>query len=136
MIQSKILHKIFKYEPARRLCEHIFRNVANEMKIDIQELGFDKDHVHMIVDIGLYSVIDVAKKLKGVSDYKLLRTFKLMKKYFWGSGFWSPAVYFDSVGNNAPVVRKYVKCTAETDSILTVQMPPVFDWWLFTTILF
>jgi REP element-mobilizing transposase RayT len=46
------------------------------MKIDIQEIGFDKDHVHIIVDIGLYSIVEVAKKLKGVSGYKLLRAFK------------------------------------------------------------
>jgi REP element-mobilizing transposase RayT len=33
----------------------------------------------------------------------------LKKRYFWGSGLWNPATYFDSVGNNASAVRKYVK---------------------------
>jgi putative transposase len=106
----KYCRKIFEYESVRTLCEKIFRDVAQEMKIDVQEIGFDKDHVHIIVDIGLYSIVEVAKKLKGVSGYKLLRTFKWLKKrYFWGSGLWNPATYFDSVGNNASAVRKYVK---------------------------
>jgi len=68
----------------------IFLKTAEEMKIDMQELGFDKNHVHMAVDIGLLSITEVAKKLKGILGYKILKAMPWLKnKYFWGSGLWS-----------------------------------------------
>jgi len=44
----------------------------------------------MAVDIGLLSITEVAKKLKGISGYKILKAMPWLKnKYFWGSGLWS-----------------------------------------------
>jgi len=83
---------------------------AKEMKIDISEIGFDKNHAHIDIDIGLRSMPEIAKILKGRTGRKILKTFPwIKKKYFWGSGFWSPVVYFDSVGNNRDYIRKYVR---------------------------
>jgi len=64
------------------------------------------------MDLGpTYTVADVAKKLKGTSGRKLLQEFPYMKrKYFWGSGLWSPTVYFDSVGDqNSDELGEYVR---------------------------
>ena len=64
----------------------------------------------MIVDIGLKSVPEIAKILKGRSGYKILKAFPwLKKKYFWNLGMWNPATYFDSLGNNENRLRNYVK---------------------------
>jgi REP element-mobilizing transposase RayT len=65
----------------------------------------------LVVEIGLLGVWEVAKALKGRSAHFLLREFTwLKKKYFWGSGVWSPAVYFDGVGNRtADQMRAYVR---------------------------
>jgi len=106
----KYCHKIFQYERIEFVCRKIFLQTAKDLDIDIQELGFDKDHVHMIVDIGLKSMPEVAKYLKGRSGYKILKAFPwLKKKYFWSSGLWNPATYFDSLGNNESRLRNYVK---------------------------
>jgi len=106
----KYCHKIFEYKQVKSLCGYIFLKVAKDIGIDIQDLGFDKDHVHMIVDIGLKSVPEIAKILKGRSGYKILKAFPwLKKKYFWNSGMWNPATYFDSLGNNENRLRNYVK---------------------------
>lgn len=108
--KTKYCHEVFEYEQVRELCMHIFLETAEEMKIDLSEIGFDKNHAHMDIDIGLLSVVDIAKKFKGRSGRKILRVFPwIKKKYFWGSGFWSPVVYFDSVGNNRDYIRKYVR---------------------------
>lgn len=41
----------------------------------------------------------VAKALKGTTGRKLLKEFPYIKKnFFWGSGFWSPTIFFDSLG--------------------------------------
>ena len=93
-------------------CEEIFREVENKEGFILHEIGFDKNHVHLDIDLGpTYTVADVAKKLKGTSGRKLLKEFPHMKqKYFWESGLWSPAVYFDSVGEqNSDEIGAYVR---------------------------
>ena len=106
----KYCHEVFEYKEVESLCRDIFLKTAEDIGIDIQELGFDKDHTHMIADIGLRSVPEVSKYLKGRSGYKILKAFPwLKKKYFWGSGFWNPTTYFDSVGDNKGRITNYVK---------------------------
>jgi putative transposase len=63
------------------------------------EIGFDQNHVHITIDAGTDGPKDIAKALKGTTGRKLLKEFPdIKKRYFWGSGFWSPTIYFDSLG--------------------------------------
>ena len=106
----KYCHKIFEFRQVKQRCEEIFIEVAVAHKITITEIGFDKDHVHLVVDIGLKSIPEVAKLLKGTSGKLLLKEFPWLKKqYFWNSGLWSPATFFDSLGRNIQEVSNYVK---------------------------
>ena len=106
----KYCHKIFEFRQVKKRCEEIFIEVAVAHKITITEIGFDKDHVHLVVDIGLKSIPEVAKLLKGTSGKLLLKEFPWLKKqYFWNSGLWSPATFFDSLGRNIQEVSNYVK---------------------------
>jgi len=96
--KTKYCKEIFRYTAVKEYCIEIFFNVAERYKIRIIEIGFDLEHVHMIADIGLYSIPQVAKWFKGTSGKLLLKQFPwLKKKYFWGSGVWSGVVYFDSI---------------------------------------
>jgi putative transposase len=99
--KAKYCHKIFDDEHVKRRCEEIFRETAGRYDMEIREIGFDRDHVHLTVDAGPNnSPASMAKALKGNSGYKLLREFPYLKRrYFWGSGLWSPAYYFDSMGD-------------------------------------
>jgi putative transposase len=105
-------------------CEEVFREVENRETFTLHEIGFDKDHVHLDIDLGpTHTIADVAKKLKGTSGRKLLQEFPHMKqKYFWGSGLWSPVIYFDSVGNqNAEKMRAYVKNQGKRKKPMTTE---------------
>ena len=105
----KYCHKIFAYEKLKRRCEEVFTEVSIAYKFSIMSIGFNKDHVHLIADIGLLSISQVAKLLKGTSAKVLLREFPWLKEqYFFGSGLWSPATFFDSLGRNIEEVRDYV----------------------------
>lgn len=105
----KYRHKVFRDFRLKQRCEALLREAASRAGIVIDSIGFDVDHVHMVVDIGLRSMAEVAKLLKGYSGYKLLREFADVKtRYFWGSGFWSPAYYFRSVGQNYAAISSYV----------------------------
>ena len=98
----KYCHRIFAVESIKNRCQEIFFDVAKKHSISIKEIGFDQDHVHMIVQLNpSMSVSSMAKLFKGTSGHMLLKEFPYMKsKYFWGSGLWSPMIYFDSVGQN------------------------------------
>ena len=108
----KYRHKIFGYERIKVICEHSFFETAEKYELIIRELGFDIDHLHLIIDIPpRYSVSQVVKLLKGRSSRKLFKTFPwLRRKFFWGGKLWSPAYYFDSVGDvQSEVIERYVR---------------------------
>jgi putative transposase len=107
----KYCHKVFESEPIRARCEQIFRGVAERHGIIIKEMGFDEDHVHMVVRLNpSMSVAGMAKLFKGTSGHMLLKEFPYMKSsLFWGSGLWSPAVYFDSLGQQPEQISDYVR---------------------------
>jgi len=98
-------------------CAEIFREVAEKYRFKVHEIGFDKNHAHLSLDLGVkYSVMDVAKLLKGTSGHKLLEEFPQMKrKYFWGSGVWGSQVYFYSTGRDADQMRAYVRNQGRID---------------------
>lgn len=108
----KYRHKIFGYERIKSVCEHSFYETAEKYGFNIRELGFDIDHLHLIIDIPpRYSVSQVVKLLKGISSRKLFKTFPwLRRKFFWRGKLWSPAYYFDSVGDvQSEVIENYVR---------------------------
>ena len=97
--KAKYCHPIFNDKEVEKRCEQIFREVSESYNWVVREIGFGSDHVHSTIDAGTKGPEDVAKALKGVSGRKLLAEFPYLKKqYFWGSGLWSPALYFDSIG--------------------------------------
>ena len=107
----KYCHKIFDFIEVKKRCEEIFCEVAKNLGIKINEIGFDRDHVHMVMFIRHTQRLDeINKKFKGTSGRKILKEFPfLKKKYFWGSGFWGGQAYADSVGKDPEQIRSYVK---------------------------
>ena len=107
----KYCHKVFDFVEVKNRCEAIFREVAAELRIEIKEIGFDRDHVHMdIMMLHTQRLCDINKTFKGTSGRKLLKEFPfLKKKYFWGSGLWGAQAYGDSVGRDPTIIRNYVK---------------------------
>jgi len=110
----KYCHKIFfsEHPGVRRRCEEIFREVEAEHGFILKELGFDDDHVHLLADLSHeYSVCRMVKLLKGRSGRRILKEYpKIKREYFWGSGFWNPSYYFDSVGDaNSSKMGRYVR---------------------------
>lgn len=98
----KYCHRIFAVDGIKNRCHEIFLDVAKKYGIEIKEIGFDNDHVHMVVQLNpSMSISSMAKLFKGTSGHMLLKEFPYMKaKYFWGSGLWSPMIYFDSMGRD------------------------------------
>ena len=93
----KYCHKLFDILAIRQLCESLILEVFQLYKIRCKKLSFDSDHAHMIIDMGIYSKPQIAKKLRGYVAANIFRLMPWLKTnkweggYFWNSGFWNPA---------------------------------------------
>ena len=95
----KYRHKVFDSHRVAKICENAIRATAQLHGIEIKEIGIDRDHVHLLVTVNpTLSPAKIAHALKGASAYKLFRAFPWLKSKLWGGHFWSPAYFFDSVG--------------------------------------
>lgn len=110
--KAKYCHKVFEDKQVEKRCGEIFSEVAGRHRFELREVGFDGDHVHITVDAGPnHCPREIARLLKGNSGYKLLREFPYLKeRYFWASGLWSPAYYFEPVAQKSGEhVEEYVR---------------------------
>lgn len=104
----KYCHKIFDMAAVRLLCDALLHEAFALYRIRCQKLAFDSDHVHMIVDLGLHSKIELAKKIKGYVGKHLLRLLPWLKKWrFWDSGLWNPAYDIRNV-NDMGIYMRYL----------------------------
>ena len=107
----KYCHKIFRFGRIKSYCEYVLRKIARLHRIDIEEIGIDEDHVHLLVSLNPdMSIAKAMHLLKGASAFYLFRAFPWLKeRLFWGGHLWNPSYYFDSVGNNSyDILEEYV----------------------------
>ena len=96
----KYCHKIFDIVAVRQLTDALFYQAFCHYNIECRKLAFDSDHVHMIIDLGLHSKIEIAKKLKGFVAKQLFGHMGWLKRAkFWGSGLWNPAYDIRSIND-------------------------------------
>ena len=72
--KTRYCKKVFDFVEIKQRCEEIFREVAAELRIDIKEIGFNRDHVHMdLVHPPTINVCEISKRFKGRSGRKIKR---------------------------------------------------------------
>ncbi len=104
----KYCHKIFDIQAVRELANVLLNESFDFYKIQCKKLAFDSDHVHIILDMGLYSKPELAKKIKGYVARNLFQMMPWLKKSkFWGSGLWNPAYDIRGV-NDINVYLRYL----------------------------
>ena len=69
--KTKYCHKIFDIKAVRQLCDALLYEAFAFYNIRIRKLAFDSDHVHITLDLGLYSKVELAKKIKGYVGKKM-----------------------------------------------------------------
>jgi REP element-mobilizing transposase RayT len=107
--KTKYCHNIFDDFGVRNATKALLLKACRKYNIPQKTIGFDSNHVHGRIDIGVYSRPQVAKMLKGFVAKKLFEIFPWLKeRFFWGSGLWSPAYFMDAVGKDADFVDAYI----------------------------
>jgi len=86
--------------------------------VTIEAIGFDKDHLHMIMTIPpKYSISNVMGKLKSQLASRMRKFFPWLEKVYWDENIvWSPGYFVSSVGLDEEMIRKYVEHQGQQDS--------------------
>ena len=86
--------------------------------VTVETIGFDKDHLHMVMVIPpKYSIASVMGKLKSQSSSDLRQEFKWLSKVYWKENIvWSPGYFVSSVGVDEETIKNYVEHQGNQDS--------------------
>ena len=91
----------------------------------MEKIGFDMDHLHMIMVIPpKYSIANVMGTLKSKSSSLLRKKYSWLSKVYWKENIlWSPDYFVSSVGVDEETIRRYVEHQGLQDSSqLKVQL--------------
>ena len=91
----------------------------------MEKIGFDMDHLHMIMVIPLkYSIANVMGTLKSKSSSLLRKKYSWLSKVYWKENIlWSPGYFVSSVVVDEETIRRYVEHQGLQDSSqLKVQL--------------
>jgi putative transposase len=86
--------------------------------VTMETIGFDKDHLHMVMGIApKYSISSVMGTLKSQSASHLRRKFPWLAKVYWNENIvWSPGYFVSSVGVDEETVMRYLEHQGRQDS--------------------
>jgi putative transposase len=125
----KYAHNVFDIVEFRERCRELLLEAAAQIGVQLTVTGFDRNHVHMdmrLLRITL-SIDYISKQLKGMSGRKLLAEFpEIKRKFFWGSGLWSPVIYCDSLGREPEQIREYIRNQGRKSSVHAVSLKQFF----------
>ena len=101
MFKVKYCHKIFDNFGYRNACHGLILQACKKYEIRMKDrtIGFDDNHVHTILGMGIKSKPEIAKKIKGYVARKFFKLFPELKRpqvdggLFWDSRLWNPASY-------------------------------------------
>jgi putative transposase len=86
--------------------------------VEIELIGFDSDHLHMVMIIPpKYSISEVMGRLKSQSASVMRKKFEWLSKVYWKENVvWSPGYFVSSVGVDEETIVRYVEYQGRKDS--------------------
>lgn len=106
-----------------KLLKEIGKELALRYELDIEEIGTDGDHIHILVSFHpKYAIGDFVRLYKSITAKQLFLKFPDIKKELWGGEFWSDGYYVATVGEKANwnSVKNYIKNQGRDVGILTL----------------
>jgi putative transposase len=95
-----------------RIIEEIAVGIEERYEIEIETMGMDKDHIHILC--GAHPKISpgqIVQIFKSITAREIFRRKPSVKKDLWGGEFWTDGYYVATVGErgNWTVVERYIK---------------------------
>ena len=88
------------------------RGFKERYAIEIQTVGFDRNHVHVLCRfLPKYSGGQVVRLLKSITSKEVFRRFPAVKKELWGGEFWTDGYYIATVSGRGDkgVIERYIR---------------------------
>jgi putative transposase len=106
-----------------RETEYCIRGFSEKLGCEINEFNIQNDHVHLLVMVPpKISISDYLGVIKGRSLIRVLNKYQhLRQKPYWGNQFWSGGYCVDTVGLDADMIAKYVKCQDNKEQMFDKQ---------------
>ena len=104
------------------VCSYIRKTLPTLLRgmpgVIIETIGFDEDHVHMVMVIPpKYRISDVMGRLKSQLASRMRKFFPWIEKVYWNENIvWSPGYFVSSVGLDEQTIRNYVEHQGQQDS--------------------
>lgn len=85
--------------------------------VEIETIGFDGDHMHMVMVIPpKYAISDVIGQLKSQSSSRMRKKFDWLAKVYWKENImWSPGYFVSSVGVDEDTIKRYMEFQGRQD---------------------
>ena len=89
-----------------------FTGFKERYAIEIQEVGFDQDHIHILCRfLPKYAGGQVIRLIKNLTSKHVFNKHPEVKKYLWGGEFWTDGYYIATISGkgNKYVIQQYIK---------------------------
>jgi len=86
--------------------------IAEKSNFRIKEMETDRDHIHLMIEsVPKLSPLQIVRRLKQESTYRIWREYPQLQKSFWKERtFWSDRYFCCSIGNaSINTVRRYIE---------------------------
>ena len=102
-------------EYLRKVLPALSRNIPG---VQIETIGFDQDHLHMVMIVPpKFSIASVMGRMKSQSSSHMRKAFKFLEKVYWKENIvWSPGYFVSSVGVDEKIIKRYVEHQGRQDS--------------------
>jgi putative transposase len=120
----KYRRSVFQDEIEKEMLE-IMSGFKERYHIDIQTVGYDKNHVHILCRfLPKYSGGQVIRLLKSITSRLLFKKFPDIKKQLWGGEFWSDGYYIGTVSGRGDkkVIENYIKNQGRENDIQQLRL--------------
>lgn len=91
-LKVRYCHNVFDKQAIREFTDAMLTEAMDFYEIRWKKKTFDNNHVHIILDMGILSKPQIAKKIKGFTTPRIFKAFPwLRSRLFRSRGFWNPA---------------------------------------------
>ena len=120
----KYRKSLFNKQTEDKLLETI-RGFKERYTIEINHVGFDKNHVHILCRfLPKYSGGQVIRLIKMITAKQLFKEYREIKKELWGGEFWTDGYYFATVSGKGDkrIIEKYIENQGRAEDIKQLKL--------------
>lgn len=117
--------KILLEEKVKEVILATMRGIQERYEIEIEQVGFDKNHMHILCRfLPKYAGGQVVKLVKSVTARQIFKEVPQLKKELWGGEFWTDGYYIATISGrgNKRVIEEYIKGQGREEDIRQLKL--------------